>query len=182
MSELVAIEQAKILSDSALIPKSFQGRPGDVLVALGIAKRLDLSAFEVLNALTIINGRPTFAAQFVIALANTRGPFATRIQFKSEGTAEALSITAFAKMHDGTVASATTTMEMARREGWTKNPKYFSMPEHMLRYRAATYLVRQFCPEILLGLSTKEEIEDVHLAKDESKKAIEALNAKASQV
>ena len=31
----------------------------------------------------------------------------------------------------------------------------------MLRYRAATFFQRQFCPEIGMGLNTKEEVEDI---------------------
>ena len=170
------LTQAKFLAASTLIPKTFQGRVGDVLVALGIAKSLGLSTFEVLNALVLIQGRVTFSAQFIIALAHTRGPFKSRIQYKTEGQGDALSVSAFATMPDDSQASATVTMEMAKREGWTRNPKYQSMPEHMLRYRAATFLVRQHCPEILLGMQTKEEIEDMHIATSETK--IESLNAK----
>ena len=35
-------------------------------------------------------------------------------------------------------------MKMARQEGWTKNSKYQSMPELMLRNRAATFFGRQY--------------------------------------
>ena len=175
-SEDLSLRQAKFLADSTLIPEKFRGRIGDVLVAIGIAKRLKISPFEVLNALVMIQGRATFSAQFIIALAHTRGPFKSRIQYKTEGQGEAISVSAFATMPDDSTAQATVTMETAKKEGWTRNPKYQSMPEHMLRYRAAIFLVRQYCPEILLGMQTKEEIEDVQIATSETK--IESLNAK----
>jgi hypothetical protein len=57
------------------------------------------------------------------------------------------------------VVEATATMEMAEADGWTKNPKYRSMPEHMLRWRAAAMLVRLYVPEVLLGFYTTEEVE-----------------------
>jgi hypothetical protein len=54
-------------------------------------------------------------------------------------------------------------MDTARKEGWTKNPKYKTMPEQMLRYRSATWLIRLHCPEVLLGMQASEEIQDVQL-------------------
>ena len=52
-------------------------------------------------------------------------------------------------------------MKMARLEGWTRNSKYTSMPEVMLRNRAATFFGRQFIPDLLLGVQTSEEVVDI---------------------
>ena len=53
-------------------------------------------------------------------------------------------------------------MKMAQQEGWTrKNPKYQSMPELMLKNRAATFFGRQYIPDLLLGVQTSEEIVDI---------------------
>ena len=58
------------------------------------------------------------------------------------------------------------TMEMADKEGWTKKPgsKWLSMPNQMLRYRAAAFWQRAYCPEISMGLMTAEEAEDIEYA------------------
>jgi hypothetical protein len=55
------------------------------------------------------------------------------------------------------------TLGMAKKEGWsTKNgSKWLTMPEQMMRYRAATFLIRSTAPEIGMGLMTKEELDDV---------------------
>ena len=52
-------------------------------------------------------------------------------------------------------------MKMARQEGWTKNSKYQSMPEYMLKNRAATFFGRQYIPDLLLGVQTSEEVVDI---------------------
>ena len=59
------------------------------------------------------------------------------------------------------VKGTTVSMKMARQEGWTKNPKYSSMPELMLRNRAATFFGRQYIPDLLLGVQTSEEVIDI---------------------
>jgi hypothetical protein len=50
-------------------------------------------------------------------------------------------------------------MREAIAEGWTKNNKYKTLPELMLRYRAATLLIRTHVPEVLNGMHMVEEIE-----------------------
>jgi hypothetical protein len=55
-------------------------------------------------------------------------------------------------------------MREAIAEGWTKNAKYRTLPELMLRYRAATLLIRTHVPEVLNGMHMVEEIEDVAIA------------------
>ena len=51
-------------------------------------------------------------------------------------------------------------MAMAKSEGWLSNPKWKSMPEQMLAYRAAAFFARVYCPEVLMGVSAEGEIED----------------------
>ena len=155
---------AKMMSDSQLVPKAYQGKPADVMIAMEMAKFLNVSVIEILSGLFMVGGKPSFTSQFAISLANRKGPFASGINYRSAGDSlEKLVVTAYG-IHktSGEEMSATVSMEMARKEGWTaKNPKYQSMPEHMLRYRAATFLIRQYCPEVLMGHNTDDELKDI---------------------
>ena len=77
-----------------------------------------------------------------------------------------ITVTATAILRKGGKAiSSTVSMEMAFKEEWTKNPKYESMPLHMLTYRAATFLIKTHCPEILFGMHTTDELEDIQFSK-----------------
>src|SRR5690606_30261866 len=55
--------------------------------------------------------------------------------------------------------SAEISMETAVKEGWyQKNgSKWQTMPEQMLRYRAASFFGRIYAPEVLMGIRTQEE-------------------------
>lgn len=59
--------------------------------------------------------------------------------------------------------SPPSSIDMAVREGWyTKNgSKWVTMPQNMLRYRAATFFGRIYAPDILMGLRTSDEVADV---------------------
>lgn len=152
---------AKAFSMSQMVPPHFQQKPENCMVALMMAQQLEVNPLLALQNLTVIQGRPGFNAQFAIALANRRGPFAGPITWSSKGQGDGLEVSAKAVIKStGEVVSVTVSMEMAKAEGWTKNPKYRSIPEQMLRYRSATWLIRLYCPEVLLGFGTSEELED----------------------
>lgn len=152
---------AKMFASSELVPPHMRGKLADVTIALLMAQRLSEDPLVIMQSIYIVSGRAGWAATYVIARANRAGVFAGRINWRVEGKGAGLSVTAFAKLREGGEDVAyTVSLEMAAAEGWTKNPKYKSMPELMLRYRSAVALVRLFCPEVMLGYSTREEIED----------------------
>lgn len=43
---------------------------------------------------------------------------------------------------------------------WENGSKWKTMPQLMLRYRAASFFSSLNCPELTMGIYTKEEIED----------------------
>lgn len=150
---------AKAFSASRMVPQHFQGKPEDCMVALMMAQQLEVNPLLALQNLQVVNGRAGFSASFAIGLANQRGPFAGPITWTSKGSGDDLEVTAHGIVKvTGEQVSTTVSMQTAKAEGWVKNPKYRSMPEQMLRYRAATWLIRLHCPEVLLGLGTDDEI------------------------
>ena len=55
------------------------------------------------------------------------------------------------------------TLAMAKKEGWaTKSgSKWLTMPDLMIRYRAAAFWGRLYIPELLVGIQTQEEVLDI---------------------
>ena len=159
-----AQRQAKSLCESNLVPISYQGQKGlpNCLVALEMSKRMNLSPLTVMQNLNIIHGRPTWSAQFISSQIMGCGRF-ENFDYLVKGEGETLQVQCVAKrVEDQKIVKGTAvSMKMARLEGWTKNPKYSSMPELMLRNRAATFFGRQYIPDLLLGVQTSEEVVDI---------------------
>ena len=159
-----AQRQAKSLCESNLVPISYQGQKGlpNCLVALEMSKRMNLSPLTVMQNLNIIHGRPTWSAQFISSQIMGCGRF-ENFDYLVKGEGETLEVQCVAKrVEDQKLVKGTAvSMKMARLEGWTKNPKYSSMPELMLRNRAATFFGRQYIPDLLLGVQTSEEVVDI---------------------
>lgn len=158
--------QAKLLSASSMIPKDFQGNMANCAIALNIAKRLGADPFMTIQNVDIIHGRPSFRATFLIAMVNASGRFEP-LQFDMQGTEGKpdRSCVAWAKSKsDGSkLEGPKITLEIAKAEGWStkSGSKWITMPELMLRYRAAAFFARLYAPDITLGMMTVEEAADI---------------------
>lgn len=155
---------AKIFSDSTMVPSHFQKHHEDCFIACQMALRLRVDPFMLMQSTYVVHGRPGMEAKLVIALANARGCFKGPIQYDMSGEGESRSCTAFAiHKSDGSRCEMTVSMATARAEGWASKAgsKWKTIPDLMLRYRSASWLVRTYCPEVMVGLMTRDELEDI---------------------
>jgi hypothetical protein len=172
---------AKALASSTLIPPQFQGQNGfaNCLVALEIAGRMNISPFLCMQHLHIIHGRPSWSSAFIIAMVNGCGRF-TPLRFEISGEGDSLACYAVATdiKTQQELKGPTITMLMAKKEGWStkSGSKWITMPELMIRYRAAAFWGRLFAGDLLVGLQTQEEVIDVETVKVSV--GIDELNAK----
>jgi len=158
---------AKSLASSTLVPQQFQEQQGyaNCLVALEIAGRMNLSPLQVMQNLHIIHGRPSWGSQFIIALINGCGRFEP-LQYRVTGKGDDLACQCVAKQIStgADLEGPTVTMAMAKAEGWaTKSGnKWRTMPDLMIRYRAAAMWGRLYIPDLLVGISySQEEVMDI---------------------
>lgn len=158
-----AQRMAQALAASSLVPKAYQGNVADCIVALELAQRIGASPLMVAQNLNIINGRPSWASQFIIASLNSCGRFSP-LRFKMDGTGDAWSCVASAIDKSGEVLEGPkVTIAMAKAEGWYQKSgsKWQTMPDLMLRYRAAAFFGRLYAPDVLMGMSSMEESHDI---------------------
>lgn len=160
-----AYRVADLMSKSDIIPTHFRGKPANIFIVLNTAYRMNLDPMLVMQNTFVISGKLGMSAALVISLANRSGLFNHGIRYRTIGKDNELAVTAYTNLA-GTdeEISYTITMKEAIAEGWTKNPKYQSLPELMLRYRAATFLIRTHAPEVINGMHAVEELEDVKVS------------------
>lgn len=198
---------AKLLSSSTLVPAAYRAviekldKFGNVkesrenpnalansVVALNMAQRMGADPLMVMQNLYIVEGRPSWSSQWIIAAVNGCGRFSPlRFGIKSLGKKEVERVESYwedGKRNTKTIKvtindkvciawaveketgerieSPPVTIEMAVKEGWyTKNgSKWQTMDEVMLRYRTASFFGKLYAPELLMGLQSVEEIHD----------------------
>jgi hypothetical protein len=173
---------ATMFSASTIVPKHLQGRDhiGDCAIALALAHEMHESPVMVMQNIFVVHGKAGWNAQYMIARANKSGIFKGNLKWRFEIKGEIeitkvikdkpsvkvkvpnLCATCYAVLKEtGEEISEEVTMAMAEAEEWTRNSKYHTMPRLMLQYRAATFLVRLNCPEVMMGLPVVDEIEDM---------------------
>lgn len=162
----LAQRKAQIYAKSSLVPKEYQNNIGNVLIAENMAKRMNADTLMVMQNLYVVHGKPGWSATFLIACFNSCGRFAAiKYKFSGEAGTDAWGCVAYTtELGTGEVIEGTKiTIAMAKKEGWYSKAgsKWQSMPEQMMRYRAATFLIRSTAPEIGMGLMTKDELDDI---------------------
>lgn len=163
---MLAQRVAKVFAASTMVPQHFQNNIPNCIIALNLADRMQVDPFMLFQNMYIVHGNPGIEAKLAIALTNGCGRFEP-LQFKHENKEQGDSwkCIAFAKdLKSGKVLeSAAVSIKMAKDEGWynKSGSKWKTMPELMLEYRSAMFFSRVYCPEVLLGLKTREEIYDI---------------------
>lgn len=157
-----AYKFSQIMAKSDIIPTHYRNKPENVFVAIQTAYRMDLDPMLVMQNTFVISGKLGMNSTFAISLANSSGLFDGGIRYKIVGEGGTLQVTAYAALKsNGEEISYTISMKEAIAENWTKNPKYKTLPELMLRYRAATLLIRTHVPEVINGMHMVDELQDV---------------------
>lgn len=199
---------ANLLASSTLVPAAYRkvieklDKYGNVkesrenpnalanaVVALNMAQRMGADPLMVMQNLYIVEGRPSWSSQWIIAAINGSGRFSPlRFDIKETGkkTVERVETVwengnrstvtkkvdildkvciawAIEKETGDRLESPKVSIEMAVKEGWyTKTgSKWQTMDEVMLRYRTASFFGKLYAPELLMGLQTVEEAQDI---------------------
>jgi hypothetical protein len=163
----LAQRAAKLLAASSLVPQQFQGNIANCTIALEMAQRIGASPLMVMQHLYIVHGRPAWSATFMIAAFNQCGRFSS-IRYEWVGTEGkddwGCRAWAIEKATGEKITGPLITIGLAKNEGWyaKQGSKWKTIPQLMLMYRAAAWLVRTHAPEISMGLQTTEELQDIY--------------------
>lgn len=159
---------ANVLCSSTIVPAAYRGESnkGNCVIALHMAARLNADPIQVMQNLFVIEGKPTWSSQFLIAVFNSCGQF-SKIRYRMTGTKgqDNFGCIAYAtELATNEVLEGTeVTIAIAKAEGWfgRRGSKWQTLPEQMLKYRAAAWFIRSIAPELSMGLHTADEQEDI---------------------
>lgn len=157
---------ADMLSKAGIIPQQYRGKPGDCLIAIDMANRMGISPIMVMQSSQIVQGNFTWRGSACKALIDGCGKFRNSryVTVGKPGSSDwGCRLVAVRTRTGETVSGPTVTWKMAVDEGWVnKNgSKWRTMPEIMMRYRAASFFAKTECPEVLMGFQTAEEQMDI---------------------
>ena len=166
------LRAANMLSQTSIIPATYQGKPQDCFVALEMATRMGVSPLVVMQNMYVVKGKPAWAGQACTMFINSCGKFAgvKHVYTGEKGTDSRGCYVTATRISDGVqVNGVEVTIAMAKAEGWTSNTKWRNMPELMLAYRASAFFARVHCPEALMGVQLVDEIYDTETSRNAKK-------------
>lgn len=161
MSDLVRADDlgakvtyAKHLAQAGLLPKAYQGQPGNVLLAVEMGESLGIPTMTAISSIHIVDGKPTASAGLMSALVRRAGHRLRVTGDDSHAVAEIVR----ADDPDFTFR-AEWTMDRAKAAGLTGKGVWKSYPAAMLKARAISEVARDACQEALSGvIYTPEEL------------------------
>lgn len=178
-----AMEWARVLCDSELVPKAYRGHPADVLVCILWGANLGLDAVQALQNVMIANGKASVYGDAVLGIVLAKC---------QPGELEKFSETWDPDLAGGTWTTTVQrrgrdpivrafSMDEARRIkttelDWTGVPSggkpnrrqttlaeketYQNYPRRMCKFKARNEALRDGFPDLLLGITTKEDNEE----------------------
>ena len=158
---------ANLFAQSKLVPEHFRGNVGGCFIVIQIAMGMKIDPFMLMQKTYVIGGKLGIEAQVAVALANQRGIFKFPLQYDFEEDVKnperpiACTCTGILKVNDAKISERLTWREV-QAEGWDKKggSKWTTIPRRMFKYRTALWLIRTYAPELLMGLSSVDELED----------------------
>ena len=184
---------AEVMANGTLLPEHFwKDREGtfspeqvkaNCFAICNQARQWGLNPFSVIQATYIVKGRLGFEGKLVAGVVNSLANLKQRLIYTYEGSGLDLTVTVSGTFQ-GEDEPRTVTLKV--KDAMTDNQMWKKDPEQKLCYSGATKWARRHCPEIILGVSTDDDLAkfeseptDPAMAKwEQDKKDIEAYNAR----
>ena len=157
---------ASKMCTSNFVPQAYRNNWVDCLIAMELASRTNFPLMTVMQNLYVIQGKPSWSGQFCTAVVNASGRFSPLefVQLTNEdGSLKGYYAQATRLSNGKLCVGSPVDWDMVKSEGWLSKSgsKWKTMPDLMFHYRAAAFFVREHCPDLLCGLQTAEEVQDV---------------------
>ncbi len=154
-------------AQSDLVPTQFRGNLPNCMIAMDMSQRIGANPLMVMQNLYVVHGNPGWSSKFLIATINSCGRYSS-LNYECVGDDpedKNYKVRAYTteKATGKVLMGEWITWGMVSAEGWDKKTgsKWKTMPGQMFRYRAAAFWQRAYAPEIGMGLSTAEELQDI---------------------
>lgn len=163
------MEFAKMMSIAGLaVPQHLRGEPGTCLAVCVQALEWRFSPFSVANKSYSVNGRIAYESQLIHAVIEARAPLVHRLRCEYEGENDTRVCVVTGHIR-GEVDPLIYRSPLLNKITPKNSPLWKSDPDQQLWYYASRSWARRFCPDILLGVFARDELEDSHVGADNAK-------------
>jgi len=160
-----AIEVAKMIAHSGMVPKQYQGNTGGVLIAIQMGAELGLAPLSAIQNIAVINGRPSLWGDAVLALVMSHPDCEDIVEDDHADIKKNSAATCIVKRRGRSPVKRTFSVDDAQTAGlWKKAGPWTQYPARMLQMRARGFALRDAFPDALRGIQMAEEVRDIPAA------------------
>lgn len=153
-----------LFASSTIAPQAYRGKLADCVIAIDMANRMGVSPLVIMQNSQIVQGNFSWKGTACKAMIDACGKY-TSTRYVEVGKRNEDSWGYYLEAIDkqgNTIKGVTVDVAMAKADGWYgRNPKWKSMTELMLKYRAAAFFMRTECAGLAMGFLTSDEIDDI---------------------
>jgi hypothetical protein len=173
---------AQIVAQSTMVPKDYINNPGNVIIAVEMGYELGLKPLQSLQNISVINGRPSLWGNILPAIAYNSGQCE---YIKEELSSDKQVATCRVKRKGQPEVVQTFSIQDAQKANLLGKDNWRYYPQRMIARRAKNWAINDAFPDLLLGMSIQDEMEDfVHTQTENIKevpKTLEQLGLSCKQ-
>jgi hypothetical protein len=150
---------AETFAQTDIVPKSFQNKPGNIFVVMGYADQMGISYLPALQGIQVINGIPAMYGDLMLAVVRGSGQLEyIRETLQDEGRTAVCTV----KRKGEDEHRQTFSMDDAKRANLLgKAGPWQQYPKRMLQMRARGFALRDTFTDVLKGMKSAEEVQDM---------------------
>lgn len=155
-----AMTCAELVSKSSFCPKQMIGKVGDIVIALQMGQELGLKPMQALQNIAVINGRPSLWGDAMLAVCRQSPDFEyIKEEYMEESKAYVCRVK---RRNEPEFIQSFSEADARQARLWGKDGPWTMYPRRMLQMRARGFTLRDSFPDLLRGIITAEEANDVH--------------------
>jgi hypothetical protein len=183
---------------SGMVPRDYIGKPDAICIAVQMGSELGLAPMQAIQNIAVVNGSPAIWGDAIPGLCRASGKCRS-VREWHEGEGDDLTYYCEAIRVDDPqpVRGKFSVADAKRAKLWSDEPKrkkqgrdgpyevdagpWYSYPERMLQMRARGFALRDAFPDVLKGLLSAEEAQDIPFEATGLKPAMPAQEPVAAQ-
>lgn len=152
-----AMEFAKFIAGSAMVPKQFRDRPADILLAIQWGTEVGLAPLQALQNIAVINGKPSLYGDSMLALVQGSGA----LEMIHESIENSVATCRIKRKGQPETVRTFSEADAKKAKLWDKDGPWKQYPQRMMQMRARSWALRDLFPDVLMGVYSAEEAEDI---------------------
>lgn len=160
MTELMQF--AQLAAKSGLMPKDYVGKPENIVIAVQMGSELGLAPMQALQNISIINGRPSVWGDAMLGLVRASGLCDSLSEtLAGAGDDETATCTLMRRGDPNPIVGTFSVSDAKKANLFGKPGPWQQYPKRMMKLRARGFALRDGFPDVLRGLISTEEAQDI---------------------